>query len=67
MEPDKNGKPRDATNAVRCLGYLANSLGMCRKEVFEGGGVELVVKRNDPSKKAEAEAETPERVVKLPE
>ena len=68
LEPDEKGKPRDAANAVRCLGYLGNNLGLWQKEKYDDGGVEFVIqglkKSNEDQDKFEEE--TPENVVKLP-
>ena len=66
MELDETGKSRDATNAVKCLGYLGNNQGLWKKEIFEDGGVELVIKRADPPRNNEIEENTPRNVVKLP-
>ena len=66
MELDENGKPRDATNAVRCLSYLGSHVGLWKKEGLDDGGVEFVIKRSGKPETKELDVETPENVVKLP-
>jgi phage terminase small subunit len=68
MEPDEKGKPRDAANAVRCLGYLGNNLGLWQKEKYDDGGVEFVIKglKNSDEDKDKIADAAPDNVVKLP-
>ena len=66
MELDEKGKSRDATNAVKCLGYLGNNQGLWKKELFEDSGVELVIKRSIPPRNDETEEDMQGNVVKLP-
>ena len=62
---DEKGKPQDAANAVKCLAYLGNNLGLWKKEPFDEGGVELVIKRADPPRNDETEENTPGNVVEI--
>jgi len=62
---DEKGEPQDAANAVKCLAYLGNNLGLWKKEPFEDGGVELVIKRADPPRNDEPEADTPRNVAEI--
>ena len=62
MAPDENGRPSDATNAVRCLTLLGNNLGTWKKERFSDEGVQYIVKHTGLS---DSDDETPENVVKL--
>jgi len=67
LEPDENGKPRDAANAVRCLGYLGNNLGLWQKEKYDDGSVQFIVKGlKESDEDDKADKETPDNVVKLP-
>ena len=67
LEPDEKGKPRDAANAVRCLGYLGNNLGLWQKEKYDDGGVEFIIQGlNKPADGGKVKEKTPDNVVKLP-
>ena len=65
LAPDENGKPRDAGNAVRCLGYLGNNLGLWQKEKYDDGGVEFVIIGLEKPAQDKDE-KTLDNVVKLP-